>query len=411
MKNTNKAAIGGHMDASRWRALLAVVSLLPAGAAQSAAPDLAKAEALLQAGEAAEAKALYEQALETDPSSVGAHLGLGRTYYALGEYSRARIEFETVLQYDNLPNDLHGQTAVYDQAAAGYAAGRQWRPFYYAETGIGNYRENASSSTDIFGGAGNYDTFLPIRVGTGWNKSLTERHSFNGTLDYRFRTYDDRDRRNDSDLRWNFNISRPVDDDNLRFGMRGRVSYRGDGQYRNDWGAFADYRIGFGANDQLTIGGEVRERRYPSGPLRERTRDIAELTGSWTHSSASGRTSLTLGGNLTQEWATQERPDGNASMWGVNGEVDHSFSDTLDSFFWWSYANEGYDDERPDFSTDENLLRVRNDDLWNFGGGLVWSFASGWSLRPTFEYNWEDSNIDALAYSSTELWLTVRKSF
>ena len=93
-----------------------------------------------------------------------------------------------MLQYDNLPRDLHGQTAVYDQAAADYAAGRQWRPFYYAETGIGNYRENSSSSTDLFGGAGDYDTFLPIRVGGGWNKSLTERHSFNGTLDYRFRS-------------------------------------------------------------------------------------------------------------------------------------------------------------------------------------------------------------------------------
>jgi len=75
--------------------------------------------------------------------------------------------------------------------AADYAAGRQWRPFHYAETGIGNYRENTSSSTAIFGGAGNYDTFLPIRVGGGWNRTMTERHSFNGTLDYRFRWYDD----------------------------------------------------------------------------------------------------------------------------------------------------------------------------------------------------------------------------
>jgi hypothetical protein len=41
----------------------------------------------------------------------------------------------------------------------------------------------------------------------------------------------------------------------------------------------------------------------------------------------------------------------------------------------------------------------------------VWRFHRGWSLRPTFEYNWEESNIPALAYSSTELWLTVRKSF
>lgn len=411
MAYADRVKFGGHAAAGRWSRFMTVASLLLAGAAQAAAPDLAKAEQLLQAGQAAEAKALFQHALEADPSSVGAHLGLGRAYYALGEYARARIEFETVLQYDNLPNDLHGQTEIYDRAAADYAAGRNWRPFYYGETGIGNYRENASSATDIFGGAGNYDTFLPLRVGGGWNKGISERHSFNGTLDYRFRWYDDSNRRNDSDLRWNFNVSRPVDDDNLRLGMRGRASYRGDGQYRNDWGLFADYRIGLGANDQVTIGGEVRERRYPSGPLRDRTRDIAELTASWTHSLPNGRTSLTFGGQLTQEWATQERPDGNASMWGVNGEVDHSFRNTLDGFFWWSYVNESYDDERPDFTSDPELLRVRNDDLWNFGGGLVWGFAPGWSLRPTFEYNWEDSSIDELAYSSTELWLTVRKSF
>ena len=56
------------------------------------------------------------------------------------------------------------------------------------------------------------------------------------------------------------------------------------------------------------------------------------------------------------------------------------------------------------------MLKVRNDDLWNFGGGLVWGFAPGWSLRPTFEYDWEDSNLPALTYSKTEFWLTVRKS-
>jgi len=41
----------------------------------------------------------------------------------------------------------------------------------------------------------------------------------------------------------------------------------------------------------------------------------------------------------------------------------------------------------------------------------VWSFAPGWTVRPTFEYDWEDSNIPALTYSKTEFWLTVRKSF
>ena len=143
MAHANEVDYGRQPATGQWRWILAAVSLLLAGAvALGAEPDLAKAEQLLQAGQAAEAKVLFEQALEADPSSVGAHLGLGRAYYALGEYARAQIEFETVLQYDNLPRDLHGQTEIYDQAAADYAAGRQWRPFYYAETGIGNYREN-----------------------------------------------------------------------------------------------------------------------------------------------------------------------------------------------------------------------------------------------------------------------------
>jgi thioredoxin-like negative regulator of GroEL len=68
---------------------MAVAGLLLAGTAQAGEPDLAKAEQLLKEGQAAEAVALFEQALEADPSSVGAHLGLGRALYAAGEYARA----------------------------------------------------------------------------------------------------------------------------------------------------------------------------------------------------------------------------------------------------------------------------------------------------------------------------------
>ncbi len=401
---------------ARFAATCVAVLAMASGAA-AATPavesEVARANELLAAGQSSEARAVFEQALATDPSSVQAHLGLARSYYAMGEYARARIEFESVLGYDLslVAADLQSLTAIYEGIAADYAAGRTWSPFYYAETGIGNYRQNSSKSTDIFGGAGNYDTFLPIRVGGGWNSQLTERHSFNGTLDYRFRWYDNDDRRNDSDLRWNFNLSRPVDDDNLRFGLRGRVSYRGDGQHRNDWGLFGTYSLGLGASDRLALTGEVRERRYPRGPLRSRTRDIAELTAMWTHSFANGKTALSLGGSLAQEWATQERIDGDASIWSIRSSLDHSFSATLDAFFFLEYWDEAYDDERPDFTTDPDLLVQRTDELVYAGGGLVWAFAPGWTLRPAIEYDWEDSNVPALAYSKTEIWVTVRKSF
>ena len=142
-----------------------------------------------------------------------------------------------------------------------------------------------------------------------------------------------------------------------------------------------------------------------------KNRDIAELMVNWSHSLASGRTSFGLGASVGQEWATQERIDGDASLWGFSGAFDHSFADDLDLFLWFAYANESFDDERPDFTTDPDLLLERNDDLWYVGGGLVWQFAPGWTLRPTFEYDWEDSNIPALTYSKTEFWLTARKSF
>ncbi len=391
-------------------ALPAADAVAAVAAAQAA---VMRGNELLAAGNYAAAQLAFAEALEADPSSVEAHLGRARAYYGMGEYARARIEFEAVLGYDPavVAPDLQPLDAIYEGIAEDYAADRSWSPFYYAETGVGNYRQNSSKSTDIFGGAGDYDTFLPIRVGGGWSAPVSERHSFNGTLDYRFRWYDDKDRRNDSDLRWNFNLSRPVDDDNLRFGMRGRTSYRGDGQYRNDWGAFATYSIGFGASDRLAMTGEFRERRYPSGPLRSRTRDIAELTALWTHSLANGKTSLSLGGSFAEEWATQERIDGDASIWSVRSSLNHAFSDSLDAFFFLEYWEEGYEEERPDFSTDPNLLVQRSDDLVYAGGGLIWSFAPGWTLRPAFEYDWENSNIPALAYSNTEVWVTVRKSF
>jgi hypothetical protein len=412
MSHASRRGSGRRRSSQRRSARIACAGLL-AFAAAAQAVDVSgqsEAEALLQAGRAAEAAVLFERMLEAEPGSVAAHLGLGRAYYALGEYAQARIEFETVFGFDNLPPDLHGQAEVYDSAAADHATGQRWRRFYYSETGIGTYRENSSRSTELFGGAGVFDTFLPIRVGGGWNADMTERDTFSATLDYRFRAYDS-DRRNDSDLRWNFNAGRTIRDDNLRFGMRGRLSYRGNGQYRNEWGAFADYRRALRNGDQVTLAAEVGERRYPRGPLRIRSREITSFSGSWTRALANGRTALTLGGHLTHEWATQGRVDGDGTSWGVSGEADHSFSDTLDGFLSASYASETYDGGRADFSATVDLSRVRNDDLWNFGGGLAWRFGSGWTLRPTLEYNWEESNIAAFAYSSTELWVTVRKSF
>ena len=47
----------------------------------------------------------FQRSLAAAPSWVEAHLGLGRAYLAPGNCGSARIEFETVLRFDDLSGD------------------------------------------------------------------------------------------------------------------------------------------------------------------------------------------------------------------------------------------------------------------------------------------------------------------
>lgn len=133
---------GGSAPLRLWscvRALVAALTLALVQGVGAADPDLTRAELLVQAGKYQEAyellapfedarkddpqfnyllgraalgtkrpdkaRALFEQSLAARPDTVAAHLALGRAYFALGRYAEAKIEFETMLRFDNLPPD------------------------------------------------------------------------------------------------------------------------------------------------------------------------------------------------------------------------------------------------------------------------------------------------------------------
>lgn len=344
-----------------------------------------------------------------DAESASSHLQKALAYYESGEYATAILEFETVLQLDDLPSDLHQQAEIYAGVAEEYLAGRKLQPTGYAIIGFGNYRENSTSA----GSGETDDAFLKLRGGGRLNYTLSEVSSLNGSLDYRFREYSDSDRRRDSDLRWNGSYRHRFDDNNLTAGIRGRVSYRGDGDYRNDYGVFSTYRILLDENDQLTLGAEFRRRSYPEGRLRSRSRNIAELTANWNRSLLDGKAGFSLDAFGGWENATQNRLDGNSSFYGLSPTYNFTLSDQWGGyvFFWWqhdSYNSERYSSEPPD---DVVAVDTRADDLYELGGGLTWEFGDGWSLNPEILYVEDNSNILAVNYSSTEIWLTLRYDF
>lgn len=387
---------------SALRVLIGTMALLGAAVAFAAEPDPAQAREIVQAAET--------QA----PDTVAAHLELGRAYFVLGQYAEAKIEFETVLRFDNLPQDLLSQVEIYNQAAKqALDEKRALTGFGYAETGVGRYRVNSTRGTDALGGGDRRDTFYNARVGGGLNYALQNGYAIDGSLDYRFRYYDNPDSRDDSDLRWRLAGSRSFGESNLAVGVRGRTSYRGDGDYRNDAGLFTDYRYRIDPDNQLTLGAEYRRRRYPEGRLRDRSRTSADASAGWVHSLLDGSGSLTVTAHGGQHFAT-DRPDGNSSFYGATAALDFTINNKLGwgTFAWWE--RDAYNVDRVHFhpdTLDNSVVLRRKDNLYEVGAYLVWEFAPSWTLRPEILWIRDQSNSVGFNYSATEFWLNVRKGF
>ena len=96
-----------------------------------------------------------------------------RALFAQGKFGEARLEFETVLQFQNLPLDLLTQVETYDQAAEQYLDhGERLTHFGYSETGFGGYRTNSTRGST---GGDQDSTFFNARIGGGIDCLVRQR--------------------------------------------------------------------------------------------------------------------------------------------------------------------------------------------------------------------------------------------
>lgn len=387
---TPHPAILGRRPGGRLRQL-AAVSLV---AALLAVPSIAAAQ---------------ETSSDSSDSTEGDHLRRGLEYFEAGDYASAKIEFEAVLRRDDLPPSLHQQAELYAEAARQYLAGSRLQASGYVVLGFGNYAENDT----VAGNAEINDMFFSARAGGQVNYLLSTANTLNLSLDYRYRNYDDDARRNDSDLRWNANVSHVAGDANVALGVRGRASYRGNGQTRNDYGVFTQIRFVADPDDQFSFGAEIRRRAYPQGPLRQRSRNIVEFTGGWTRALFDGKASFSLAAGGGLEKSTDDRPDGDSAFVNLSPNLSFTLNERWSGYVFGWWQNDAYNVERINSDIGDSAASIgrRNDNLWEVGGGLSWEFGSGWSLNPEILWTRDESNVVAANYSATELHLTVRKDF
>lgn len=377
-----------------------------------------KAPSLFLAAAYASSVVAGETALPPAPATASAvvgiaqedHLRRGLAYYRAGDYVSAIYQFEKVLRLRDLPQTPYQQADLYAEEAEATLAGQRLRLSGYGLLGGGYYSENDTEAGTI-----DLDTpFFSARVGGRANYQLSPSNRLNLTLDYRYRHYDEASRRDFHDLRWNGNIAHNAGDANVTFGVRGRESYRGNSQWRTDYGVFTRILWSVGENDQLNFGAEARRRAYPEGRERPRSRNIVEFSGGWSHAMFGGKANISLDAAGGLENATDKRPDGDTLFVSLSSTLEYSITDRFGGnvMVWWQ--NEAFNLERFDYAPGGDRVPIgpiRNDDLIEVGGGLTYELGDRWSVNADALWARDFSNVISVNYSSIEVRMTLRRDF
>ena len=377
--------------------------------------DYLLARSALESGQPSKASFIYERILATEPNFVGVRLEMGRAYLALGDFARAKLEFETVLRFENLPPDLRQQAQIYGNAADQYLAGKRTVGFAYLEFGYG-YDTNPQSATRIsevtLAGGGTLllpqsalaqgDQYTAFTAGGELIHALTDRVSIFAGGEARARLFRHLEIADFGtvDLRAGLGYSEGAH--NVRFALTGGRFWLDDTKARDSAGGTLDYRYLAGKLDQITLGLSASRNKFIPDALVVNSYDLAQASAGWLHAAADGKGAAGLTLLAGSEMATEGRVDGDKPFVGLRIILQRTFANNIGAFVSAGLLYGEYSEVNPLFGTE------RADTMGDVTLGVSWSFAKGWSLRPQVTYMENDSNQSLYKYDRTDVSLNLR---
>jgi tetratricopeptide (TPR) repeat protein len=389
--------------------------------------DYLLARAALESGRPSKASFIYERILAVEPNYIGVRLEMGRAYLLLGDYARAKLEFETVLRFENLPLDLRQQAQVYGKAADDYLAGKRTVGYGYAEYSFG-YDSNPQSATKTSvihlvndnilvlesPQLKRSDRYSALAFGGELVHALTNRFSAFAGGDARGRAYNhltelrgEEDRiyaANFSTLDARFGLGYSEGVHNLRVGGTGGRFWLHNDLTRDSEGWTADYRYLASKRDQITLNTSGYRFRFVPEALKVNNFDLQQWALGWLRGSADGRGAFgfTVIGGV--EKAT-DRLDGDKPFYGARITLQSTWTPTVGAFLVGGAQRGKYSRVNVLF----DLTRVET--LYDATAGITWSFAKGWSLRPQVQHYKNDSGIPLFEYDRTDVSVNLRADF
>lgn len=376
--------------------------------------------AALESKRPSKATFVYERILAVTPEYVGIRADMGRAYFALGDFGRAKIEFETVLAFQNLPQDLRSTVEQYAKAAEARAQDKSTVFNGYVEMGIGHDTNitsaNQASSLNYPGSPGvpastyspdaKSDNYATLGLGMELNHRVDEQWGLYVGGDYRGRAYSRYcDNTCNSTVDGRLGLSYSGGAWLLRTGLTGGNYTLNNTGYRDTLGLNTDWRMALSSGNQVSLGLTTLQTQYTAAGQSSQNTQTNSVSAGWLTSLGDGDAIFSLTANAGVELAVGNRDDGNRQFAGPRALFQKSFSNTLGG-----YVTAGASFSK--YSGTNTLYNIsREESLYDLALGLTWTLSKGLSLRPQLSYVKNVSNADLYSYDKTDASINLRLDY
>lgn len=373
--------------------------------------------AALESNRPSKASFVYERILAVTPAYIGIRADMGRAYLALGDYGRARIEFESVLAVPNLPSDLRSSVERYAKMAEARAQNKRTVVSGYAEVGVGGDTNIGSAtalaslnlpSTGLYTpapptGQKTADNYSTLGIGGDITHQLNEQWGLYGGADYKGRGYQQYSESDYATLDGRFGVSYSGGSWLLRGGLTAGQYVLNRARLRDTLGASLDWRMALGSGgSQVSLGASFGDAKYQLPLYSSQDTQTTTVSAGWLASLGDGSAVFSLTGAYGVERAVGGRDDGDRRFYGPRLTVQKSFAEKLGG-----YASVGATFSKYS-GTNSLYLISRDESLYDISLGMSMNLGKGLSVRPQFSAMRNTSNAELYAYDKNDFSVNIR---
>ena len=418
--------------------------------------DLAKAEALMKDGKAAEAYSLlepfefeqsgnikfdyllgiaaldsgkpdkatiaFERVLAVDPNFAGARIDMGRAYFQLGDITRAKTEFEAVL-LQNPPPAAKATIDNYLAAIEKQESAKRTRGTGYFEASVGhdsNINFATSQSQIQVPALGNLtfilnptgvktpSSYLGIGAGGEVSHQIDPKLALFAGADLRSRSYSSDHQFDSTALDGRAGVAYGEGQNVLRLGVLGG-QYQLDGSDNRDtYGVNAEWRHVVNPANQLSAFAQYARYRF-APTISVNNFDQSTYGASWLRVVNDGK-GFVMASLFTGDETAPERADGGKRFNGLRLGGQLQFNDKTELFAGFGAQFSKYEQANASFSTPTDAT-FRRDKQYDASLGINWHYDKLWTVRPQITYMRNNSNIVIYQFDRTDISITIRRDF